>query len=709
MTRANWPVPHLLTRTIIGGVVCMLAITLMAAWWVPSPARAVDEPQSDAAQISLTDFTPTAPNRRSTLVISGRVDNVGTLDLSELSVRITISPEPLTSRAAIGEVAGGANIYDGFALGGTTTNLTDVLAPGQSKNFRLRIPITEIPLPRSGVYVLGVQLVGVDPNVGYAVLASARTFLPWVPDVPDAPLKIVWLWPLSTWPGRAADGVLLGDLLPREISAGGRLDRLLNIGSQSNDAISWVVDPALLQTVAAMESGYVVDTDGQLQPGTQEQSARAWHDRLKAVGSTSPVWTLPYADVDAEALLRGGLERDVVRAITTAPVTTRLSSGITPTGTMYWAPSGRLEAGTLNVLASAGVSTVVLRSGALPPQPPTDFTPSGSVDIDTQFGPIRAAVIDSGLAAVLRMPQGNAAEILLAQQRFISETAFISLEDPGLERTLVIGPGDPQWRGSPRLLRGLLSSIQLSPWTTSLGFKDLLSAPPSAVPRALNGYGTAQRDRELTTTYVARIVAAQESLGVLRSVLANPVDITEPTAAALLRSGSAAWRTRPENGNRLLDSVQASLDSDIARITVVSKGPVIFSGDTGRVPITVANDFDRTITVGLRLAGQPAARLVAEELPTVEIEAGRRASLEIPVRIVGGEPLSVIVDILTPTGQTFGESSTLTLQTTAYSRAALWVSIGAAVVLLLLVIADTWRRARQRRAHQNEPSTERPA
>jgi hypothetical protein len=68
------------------------------------------------------------------------------------------------------------------------------------------------------------------------------------------------------------------------------------------------------------------------------------------------------------------------------------------------------------------------------------------------------------------------------------------------------------------------------------------------------------------------------------------------------------------------------------------------------------------------------------------------------VRIVGGDPLPVTVHVITPDGRDFGATTSLELQTTAYSRAALWVSIGAAVLLVVLVILDTYRRARQRRS-----------
>jgi hypothetical protein len=112
--------------------------------------------------------------------------------------------------------------------------------------------------------------------------------------------------------------------------------------------------------------------------------------------------------------------------------------------------------------------------------------------------------------------------------------------------------------------------------------------------------------------------------------------------------------------------------------------------------VTVTNDFDQTVRVGVVITSDPAARLDAEPLPAVEIEPGRRASLEVPVRVVGGETLAVSVQLTDPSGKAFGTPASLELRTTAYSRAALWVAIGAAAVLLLLVIYDIVRRARQR-------------
>ena len=680
----------------VWGLVCALAVVAVVLV-APPPAsvRADDR----AARVAITSLTPFVLVPRGALQLSGRVANAATYDLTELSVRLTISPGPLPNREAIDAVAEGMNSFDGFAISATTTPVAATLQPGRSRDFRIRIRVRDLPLTSSGVYVLGVQVVGVDPRLGYTVLSTARVLLPWVPEQPESALNLVWLWPLSADPGRTPDGVLLGRSTPRDIDNRGRLRRLLDAGSTAPRAVSWIVDPALMQTVDEMTDGYLVEVGGTIEPGEQEDAAKDWIARLQQIASRQSIWSLPYADVDADALLRGGLERDVVRAIGVAPTVVANSLESSPEGTIYWSPGGRIDASTLTLLASTGIRAVVLRDQALPPLVDPGFTPSGSVDLDTSFGPMRAVVSDAGLMSALSMPQGNASEVLAARQRFMSELAFVALEQSaGQPRVIVAAGRSTRWSANPRLLRELLTSLRLSSWITPMTLDSLLAIPPSAVARTRDSYGSAQRERELPVNYVQRIVVEQQNLGLLQSVLSNSVDLVEPISESLLRSGSSAWRTNIVRGELLLDSINTDLSADIAKVAVVSRGTVIFSGNSGSVPITVANDFDRAVTVGLRLTGQPAARLVSEPLESVEIGPGRRASLEVPVRIVGGDPLPVTVHVITPDGRDFGAITTLELQTTAYSRAALWVSVGAAALLVLLVILDTYRRARQRRA-----------
>ena len=124
--------------------------------------------------------------------------------------------------------------------------------------------------------------------------------------------------------------------------------------------MSWLADPALLQTADRMSDGYQVLQDGALVVGDRELQARQWLTRLAEATRSSGMRALPYADIDASAVTRAGMSNDVVRAVTQGPGIAAAALGAPVPGDLYWAPFGRLDRPSLNVLASAGVTTLVL-------------------------------------------------------------------------------------------------------------------------------------------------------------------------------------------------------------------------------------------------------------------------------------------------------------------------------------------------------------
>jgi hypothetical protein len=202
---------------------------------------------------------------------------------------------------------------------------------------------------------------------------------------------------------------------------------------------------------------------------------------------------------------------------------------------------------------------------------------------------------------------------------------------------------------------------------------------------------------ELPRYYFSRIKQNQDTLTGLSTVLSDPTSLTEPALATLLRAESTAWRFHISDGEGLVDSVESALDKTQNSIRVISRNDVILSGDTGSIPVTIANDLDQQVTVGLRLVGTPSARLDAQTVTGIVIEPGKRASVVVPVRVVGSESVQVAVQLLDGNNAQFGTSSAMQLKTTAYSRAARWFTIGAAVLLTLMVLFDIYRRVRHRR------------
>jgi hypothetical protein len=707
--------------------ILLLAAAVLAPLLTVSPAQAasnrssvpattsigtVDDPEA-SVRIVIDELSPGVPGDDSTLRIRGRIISTVRTPLTDVSVQLRRSSAPLATRRDVTAVAAAAmNPTDGdpddVALFGTRTVVAAELPPGGRRGFTLRLPIAQLGLTEAGSYVLGVEAIGREPGADEfdARKGIIRTFLPWFPEGSTVtPIDLVWLWPLADWPARTANGVLLDDRTPTELSPGGRLARLLEIGSRYRTTVSWLVDPALLQTADAMTQGYQVLQDGTLVLGDREAEARTWLSELADVGRAVGIRSLPYADVDAAAVTRAGMSNDVVRAVTQGPGIATAALRTPVPGDLYWAPFGRIDRPTVNVLASAGVTTLVLAADALPATDEATSTEGlATAALPTSVGTIRAVLTDPGLTRVLSQPQRSASDVVLARQQFLAETATLAQTLPAdqVSRTVVAAPSSVRWAPTASLLAPLLRATRSAPWLSALPLSTLLEAPAPTASRQRGGYGQKAREAELSKEYMARIARVSEDLDAFTSIIDDPTGISEPFAEALLRAESAGWRTEPAVGDLLLASIRASLDEETARVRVLSEGTITLSGDAGKVPVTIANDLDRSVTVGLALRGRPPLRLSSEPLTGIRIEPGKMASVDVDVRIVGGDPLPVDLQLLGPEGQDYGQPASITVASTAYARAAAWVVAAAFLAIVVFVVVGVTRRIRKAHAARGD-------
>jgi hypothetical protein len=196
----------------------------------------------------------------------------------------------------------------------------------------------------------------------------------------------------------------------------------------------------------------------------------------------------------------------------------------------------------------------------------------------------------------------------------------------------------------------------------------------------------------LTAEYLADVRSVSRELASFTSVLDNPIGVSDAFASALLRTQSSAWRSEPQTGRELLGTVQSQLTGQIDQVNVLSDGTVTFSGETGRVPITIENSLDRAVTVGVELRASPSIRLESAPLSDITVEPGRKVSVDIEARVVGSNVLPVRVQLLTPDGSAFGTPARIELASTAYARAAAWVVAIAFVAIVVFVVVGVIRR-----------------
>lgn len=688
---------------------------------LPGSAAAIvaQQPPSGLVAVAVDSLEPVAPRPGDTLVVSGTLTNQSPADLRTVSVRLRLSPRPLEDRAEIPRIVDGRTVRTGNALWNTQVVLTTLLAPGASVPYAISVPVDTLGLPSTTaeVAVIAVEALGdivVGDGRGAEQVGLTTTFLPWFPQ-PDAvtPTNVVWLWPFSDPPARDAQNVLLDSTTGDSVTYGGRLQTLLDLAQRSPVPLSYLVDPALLETLQLMSAGYRVRAGpGTTTAGTASAAARSWLTQLRSLLSRAGAQTaaLPYALPDLVALHRAGLDLDLTEAVTQAadrtdrllraePTTGPPADPAPVTTTMPWPADGVIDTGTLDQLGATGVRTVLLSSAMLPPEERTSLTPDGVAPLgdDDRFV---AVLADRGLSQALAMPTDTVGDALLARQRLLAEVAATTLEAPRTPRTIVAAP-PPTWAPDPDTTEAWLTASADSPWMRAVPLSTLLALPAAAGEgpvRRQADYRRRYRRAELPQPYLAKVAASRASLGAFRSVTSNA---PEPTANAvedaLSRSESLLWRAALPAGRALLATTATTLDELVSRVHVVSRGTTTFPGERGVVPVVVANDLDQPVRVAVTLTATPAVRFDARPYPAFLVAAGTKGSIEIPAKVIGSGDVTVQVQLTTPDGRPYGVPTTLVVRSTAYARAAGW-AVGGLLALLVGLLAINFVRRRRPRA-----------
>lgn len=665
----------------------LVALIAMMLPLLPGPAQAQTLPVDESVEVALTSMRPLDPQPGKTLRMSGRLRNRSDQDITALQVRLLLSSTPIATRSEIGAISAGGTDRDGPPTLAVSEPITTLTAKA-SVDWSLKIPLDELPLGLQGVYVVGLEVIGTGADGLVQRFGLTRTFLPWFSEDSVQPTRLAWLWPLTSKPDRALDGLQLNEQTAAEMADGGRLSRLLEAAGDAR--VTRVFDPALLQTADEMSSGYEVSNgQGVASPGEGSGVAAAWLDEAGKAAAAGPSVTTPYAMPDAVALERADM------AETTAVATERAAADATAlTGTdinevLAWPAGGAVTAGALRSYARGGAQAVLLADTSMPPSPPLTYTPDGF----TTWANTQVVLSDSGLSAALAMPQDSRSDALLARQRFLAELGMTAGELPDDSRSIVAAP-DPLWNPRSAFLGQVLRALEEVPYARLVSLRTAAKQAVD-VARLRLAYGPEQRAGELPKSYMAGVRVQQGEARRFATILTEPSGLAYEQAVA--RQTSALWRTDLMTGNALVATVSSQLATRTAAVRVVTTGTFTLPGDSGRIPVTVANDLDQDVVVGIRLESDEPARLSAEPVEAFEVPAGRKVSQEVEARVVGSGTLPVKIQLVTPADKRYGQPVTVQVRTTAYSQAAAYVVSGAFVILAFLLGMNFVRRRHVRR------------
>ncbi len=673
--------------------VLSLLLTLLVVAGAGSPTAASPRiVTAESVEVGIRTMTPLNPQPGKTLRMAGTVRNRSADAVTAIQVRLLLSPTPMSTRSEIGTVAAGATDRDGPPTLAVSEPLP-VLAPRTSGEWALEIPLDELPLFSTGVYVVGLEVIGTGTDGLTQRLGLTRTFLPWFPEGSVQPARLAWLWPVSGIPDRALDGVQLSERSAAEMAPGGRLSRIVTAAGAAR--VTWVFDPCVLQTAEDMVDGYEVVTgpaDSQTTAGSGAALAQEWLDAVRQAAGEQASAATAYALPDASALVRAGMSQTVVDATERAAADTSAAVRTSVDRVLAWPPGGFTTPEAMRTFRDAGATDLLLADAALPATPGLTYTPDGY----TTWGGMPVTLADSGLTAALAMPQDTRSQALLARQRFLSEIAMSAGELPDAPRSIVAAP-DPLWGPRNSFLVPDPAGPRARSPTRGWSAGRRLAGSPSRWPAAGCRTAPSNARPELPRDYLAAVQLQQRDARRFEAILAEPGGVAYDQS--VMRQTAGAWRTDQQGGGQLVRTVSEQVTRRTAQVRVATTGTFTLPGDTGRIPVTVANDLDQDVTVGIRLESDEPARLQAPDIAAFDVPAGRKVSLEVEAKVVGSGTLPVRIQLTTPGGRRYGDPVTVQVRTTAYSRAAAYVVSGAFVILAFLLGMNFVRRSKARQEH----------
>ncbi len=662
--------------------------------------KSADRPAIGAGnlRVEIVDVSPDVPELDDDVTLRGTVGNVSAVAARDVSVMLRLSSTPLPNRSEIAAVlVSGTSTRYGNPLAGVTQSISTELAPGESASFTLKVAVDDLGLGPSGAYVLGVEA---RASTGSGVVAQDldRTLLPWWPeDHPAQPLLLTTLWPLTGRPERDASGVLLSDDLAVDMSKAGRLDNLVAASAEHPaDVATLLIDPELVEAAADMSAGYEVRVGDTTTAGTRSAEAETWLRSLDSIVSRSgsQATISIYGNPDVAAARRGKVLSTILAQRPEARRTVSSVLQLDAANEVVLAPGGFLDQPTLDALAEAGVAGVVLWDRAYPTAPPTTFTPSGNVAIPAAGASLPALLADSPVSDTLAMPMQSPADLTRARQRLLAETLVTVSELPATQRLLVVSPPEA-WTPSAAAAHMVLGALSDPPWVVPTPVSAALAREPSTVARSLATYTDALRADELSTSYVASVHSQFEGLGEYSRVLSDPDDMPADASRAPTRAMGGYFRTNTQVAGQLIEAIDAQVDDFLRSIKVISSGSVTVSGTSGTIPVTIENAGPLPVTVGLTLTSTPAQLFLADPLPPVRIDAGRRTSLEVTAQVASGGPIQVDITIVDAAGEPFGKPAVLVVESAAYAGAARVLVRASLAFLVIAVVVHAVRRARR--------------
>ena len=555
---------------------------------------------------------------------------------------------------------------------------------------------------------------------GRGPVGLASTFVPWLPDGPIAPTRVAWVLPLVDEPHRAPAEAMLDDeldaLLEDEPGRRGRLQRALlsgRVGSQGACderaappegttaarpdgpcrgepvPVTYALDPDLLYSVEAMVRPYTVARARRAgRPAALGQRRAVARRRARGRARVGPAGAAvrrpgrdraqPHREPGqgrrrGAAAARGVEARRLLRRAADEPPVDLLT-------VVAYPPPGPVEP-VVDPLAAGGDTALLLdalgaacRRGRPRPHPERPHRAA------VQLGdPVTALVADPALSALVEpdvdsgrlagRPAGRAA--LARRDRGARGRAARAAPAP-----LVVAPRRQADLRVPVAIGALVDTGRV-PWLCGVPLDGRRQRHRAAARRGRPASSTCRAPRPPTRAAPRGPSGPRTSSWRSRSSASSPPCAPTPTSSPSRCCSPPATAPRPPRpgccapaagrpaapgapspvgGRRMLQLLQEDVADLRAKIVAARSAPVLLTGRTGTVSLTVENGLDQPVNVGVELDPTSAARLTSEdtELQVVPGREARQVAVQVEARTSGR--FTVGARLVDRAGRPFGDA-----------------------------------------------------
>lgn len=695
----------------------------------PRAARFAEEP----LQLTLDQLSPLAIPRRGALVVSGVVTNTSSDVWTDIGLYPLTSPAPMTTPAELSEALASD---PALPVGDRITSLgpldvIDRLEPGDSAPYTLRVPRRLLQITgEQGVYWFAVQALGAVDGVrdeGAVADGRVRTFVPLISPRERRSVALSLVVPLRRTLAFRADGRVADvEGWAADLSPDGRLSRMLAIGENSPQPITWLVDPAVIQAVAQIADhnpGYNLgdfDAAAAAAPSSSTDPSTGSEDPSPGGDPSEqpapPQQVAPRGATDEQAKVadtwlrtfRSVVAGDELLALPFGDLDVAAASTLDPDTYALARAAGSDVLKSLDLVARPAVAPLsgTLPADALPMLDPQDLvllTPGALTEIDGSGSAYAAAesmrVADRLIVRSPWVPEGPAP----GDPRMVVGTRQLLAAEAAL--TLIGRPDDPR----PSLTFQLPSTWEIADaaplfagwseqsWLTLRGLDgNAATAPSTDGPLT---YPDRQIDRQLDPAAFSAAHELHRRVDVLGAVLLDDQGLAPQIARSSLAALSYADRNTPYVSRLGTAATTDWLNRQFDRITVTVPRSLLVPGKAGRLPVSVRNGLNHTVRVKVAATGDTTMSAPATQ--ALILGPGESLSPVLQVNASGIGIHYLTVDVADVDGNTLTSSRPVPVRSTVRVGGIVWAIMGVGAALLFTAIAIrlsrrflAWRRTR---------------